>query len=1004
MSATGTNTMIWGAFHAFGQILLSFLLKNDPEGFVDPVRTIEIENLLPSYDFIIVGAGSAGSVVASRLSENSDWNVLLVEAGSQETHFSKTPAIFPALFSTHYNWNYTTVPQKKTCLGSDGICPYPRGRSLGGSSATNGMIFLRGYKLDYERWGQDNPGWSFEDVHPFFLKSQDNRIEGLKDRGTDGPLTVSTPSSYNVKIRDSLIKAGLEMGMKNEECMNYEKDCIELVPMSIRDGRRCSASRAYLEPVAEKRKNLHILTKALVTKITTEGNRATGIEMSVDPGKSINVKATKEVVVSAGAIDSPKVLMLSGIGPKQHLESLGIDVVMDLPVGSYLQDHGYTQIPFSVSHGTTDVKELEDSMGEYVQSQTGPLSSNGFDVTAYSTLGQPGPPVNHFIFSTIADTKEKTMMVMSGIMRPHASGTVRLSSADPYAQQLIDVNFFSDQGDYDMQLAGVKEAVKLTETSALKEFNVTLKPTEMCNDLTDLEKHLKCLIGEQTESGHPVGTAKMGPKDKGGVVDNKLKVYGMENLRVIDASIAPYVISTNTNSMAIMIGSDGICPYPRGRSLGGSSATNGMIFLRGYKLDYERWGQDNPGWSFEDVHPFFLKSQDNRIEGLKDRGTDGPLTVSTPSSYNVKIRDSLIKAGLEMGMKNEECMNYQKDCIELVPMSIRDGRRCSASRAYLEPVAEKRKNLHILTNALVTKITTEGNRATGIEMSVDSGKSVNVKATKEVVVSAGAIDSPKVLMLSGIGPKQHLESFGIDVVMDLPVGSYLQDHGYTQIPFSVSHGTTDLNDLEDSMEEYVQSQTGPLSSNGFDVTAYSTLGQSGPPVNHFIFSTMADSKEKMFTVGSGIMRPRASGTVRLSSADPYAQQLIDVNFFSDQGDYDMQLAGMKEAVKLTETSALKEFNVTLKPTKMCNDLTDLEKHLKCLIGEQTESGHPVGTAKMGPKDKGGVVDNKLKVYGMENLRVIDASIAPYVISTNTNSMAIMIGEKGAHILKLDHAA
>uniref|UniRef100_A0A0K8SW41 Glucose-methanol-choline oxidoreductase N-terminal domain-containing protein n=2 Tax=Lygus hesperus TaxID=30085 RepID=A0A0K8SW41_LYGHE len=548
--------MIWGAFLAFGQILLSFLLKNDPEGFVDTVRTIEVEDLLPSYDFVIVGAGSAGSVVASRLSENSEWNVLLVEAGGQETHYSKTPATFAALYNSPYNWNYTTVRQKKTCSGNDGICPYPRGRSLGGSSATNGMIFLRGYKLDYDRWGQDNPGWSFEDVHPFFLKSQDNRIEGLKDRGTDGPLTVSTPS-YNTKIRDSIIKAGLEIGMKNEECMNYEKDCIELVPMSIRDGRRCSASRAYLEPVAENRKNLHILTNAFVTKITTEGNRATGIDMSVGSGKSVTVKATREVVLSAGAIDSPKVLMLSGIGPKEHLESVGIDVVMDLPVGSYLQDHGYTQIPFHVAHGTTDVTDLENSMEEYVKSQTGPLSSNGLEVTAYSTLGQSGPPLNHFCFSTISDTTRKTLMVGSGVMRPHASGTVRLSSADPTAHQLIDINFFSDQRDYDIQLAGVKEAVKLIQTSALKEFNATFAPTEMCSDFSDLEKHLKCLISENTESGHPVGSAKMGPKDKGGVVDHKLKVYGIENLRVIDASIAPYVISTNTNAMAVMIGERG---------------------------------------------------------------------------------------------------------------------------------------------------------------------------------------------------------------------------------------------------------------------------------------------------------------------------------------------------------------------------------------------------------------------------------------------------------------
>ncbi|BET01793.1 Dehydrogenase [Nesidiocoris tenuis] len=547
-------------------VFLMLLMQKDEDGFKDSISTIKGTDILDAYDFVIVGGGSAGSTLANRLSEINEWKILLLEAGGQETDFTKTPAMYSSLSNTEYDWNYTTTKQDKTCQEFDGMCEFPRGRVLGGSSSTNAMIYTRGYRWDYDRWGKENWGWSFCDVEPYFLRSEGNRIPGLKGRGRDGPLTVDYPP-YMTELRDQLIKAGQAKGLKNADCADYEYDCIFRTQTTIRDGRRCSASTAYLQPVSASRENLHILTGALVSKIIIENKVAKGVEFIHDD-KVHSVQATKEVILSAGSINSPKILMLSGIGLRSHLESFDIPVIADLPVGDNLQDHNRVTLFYNVKNGSVaNIDDLadKDSMDEYIANQTGPYAYTGIEVLAFVKRGsawkliREPPNIQHHL-TTMLGLPDYLAAISTTVLRPFSRGTIRLSSADPKADPLIDVNYYGDKRDWQLTVEGMKFSNELFQTEPLTSYGASLNKaaTPECAGEVDFLKYVDCVIKFYTRTMyHPVGTVKMASRFRGGVVNSNLQVYGIQNLRVIDASIAPTVISMNTNAMAIMIGEKG---------------------------------------------------------------------------------------------------------------------------------------------------------------------------------------------------------------------------------------------------------------------------------------------------------------------------------------------------------------------------------------------------------------------------------------------------------------
>uniref|UniRef100_A0A146LQX2 L-sorbose 1-dehydrogenase n=1 Tax=Lygus hesperus TaxID=30085 RepID=A0A146LQX2_LYGHE len=565
-------------FREVALAFLTLLLQQSPNGFHDTVLTRNAQNLLETYDFIVVGGGSAGSTLANRLSEVPEWKVLLLEAGGQENDFTKTPVMYPMLQSSMYDWNYTTTVQKDTCQATNGQCAFPRGKLLGGSSSINAMIYTRGYRSDYDKWGLDNCGWSFKDVEPYFLKSEGNKIPGLVGHGRSGPLTVSY-APYRTRLGDQLVRAGLLKGLRYTDCSDYEGNCILHTMSTIRDGVRCSASTAYLKPVSTKRPNLHIITDAEVSRVIIENGRAKGVEYMYE-GKTSQISATREVVVAAGAVGSPKILMLSGVGPKNHLESLGIKVLSDLPVGDNLQDHTRVTMFYEVSKDTaTNVGTFADryAQEQYLGTQTGPYSYSGIEALAWVRVGERNrrsslsqklfgtfqnvePPNVQYHIASVVGVQQYIAAISTTGTRPKSIGTIRLNSSNPRGDPLIDVNYYGDKRDWQVTLEGLKFSHELFQTKPLKTVGAKLVKSlhPRCSKVSDFTDYLNCIIKYYTLTMyHPVGTVKMGSKSQGGVVNRKLKVHGVNGLRVIDASIAPTLISMNTNAMAIMIGEKG---------------------------------------------------------------------------------------------------------------------------------------------------------------------------------------------------------------------------------------------------------------------------------------------------------------------------------------------------------------------------------------------------------------------------------------------------------------
>ncbi len=514
---------------------------------------------MDEFDIIVIGGGSAGSAAAGRLSEDGKYSVALIEAGGRNDNFLiKTPGFMPFIRNSS-NWQYDTIPQK----GLNGRTGYqPRGRGLGGSSAINAMVYIRGNKWDYDNWAALGcTGWAYDDVLPVFKRCEDNERGGNDFHGKGGPLSVSDQHFSNPGS-SAFVEAAAQLQLpRNDDFNGASQDGFGLYQVTQKDGERWTASRAYVEPAGQR---IHVITDALTQKIIVEDGRATGVKIR-QGRKSRTIKARGAVILSAGAFGSPQILMLSGIGPAAHLRELGIDVIDDKPaVGNDLQDH----IDYVSSFETASKDFIGDSLSGTVRMAKAIIEHRfkrtGIMTTCYAEAGGfwksspdiPAPDVQyHFVPAMLEDhgrTKVKGhgFSVHACVLRPESRGTVRLASNDIAAAPAIDPAFLSDARDIAVLRAAVRQTHRICEAPALSHYEPKDRYPFDINDDDALDANLRARADTVY---HPVGTCRMGA-DAGAVVDPRLKYRGIEGLYVADASIMPRLVSGNTNAPSIMIG------------------------------------------------------------------------------------------------------------------------------------------------------------------------------------------------------------------------------------------------------------------------------------------------------------------------------------------------------------------------------------------------------------------------------------------------------------------
>ena len=514
------------------------------------------------FDYIVVGAGSAGCVLANRLTADATVRVLLLEAGPRDRslYIDMPGGVIRLLNTPRFNWCYRTEPEPH--LDNRTIF-WPRGKVLGGSSSINGLAWVRGHALDFDGWAaQGNAGWSYAELVPYFKRLETWRGGPSDYRGTDGPMVI-TPGAMDNPLYRAFIEAGVEAGYPRTSDQNgFQQEGFGPMDLSICRGRRWSTARAYLDP-ARKRPNLTIRTGALATKILVEGSRAAGVEFAV-AGRSQAARASREVLVCGGAVNTPQLLLLSGIGPADELAAHGIAAVLDLPgVGRNLHDH----IEFYVQHECTQPVSLHRLMNplatlrigiEWLLFKTGAAATNHSEAGAFvrSSPAMPYPDLQyHFVpmafrQEDLAPLPCESFQVHVSPMRPLSRGHIRLRSADPAAPPIIEANYLAE--DEDRRVA--REAVRRTrEIFAQAAFDAyrgrEISPGPGVQSDAEIDAFVR---GAADTEYHPCGSAKMGT-DAAAVVDSSLRVHGIEGLRVIDASVMPAIVSANLNAAVIMI-------------------------------------------------------------------------------------------------------------------------------------------------------------------------------------------------------------------------------------------------------------------------------------------------------------------------------------------------------------------------------------------------------------------------------------------------------------------
>lgn len=552
--------------------------------------------LLNEYDFIVVGAGTAGCALAARLSEISSWQILLLEAGGPETLIMDVPVMAHILqVDSNVNWGYRTQPSEKYCLGlKNNRCNFPRGKVMGGSSVLNYMIYTRGNRRDYDAWSEmGNEGWSYQDVLPYFKKYEGSKVPDADAEyvGRNGPVTISYPK-HRSTIAEAFLKASQEDGTPMCDYNGKKQNCVSYIQSTTKRGYRWSSNRAYLYPIKAKRSNLHIKKHAMVTKILIDPSNKTAYGVVFESnGQTFEVRARMEVISSAGAINTPQLLMLSGVGPAKHLREVGIKPLADLAVGFNLQDHIAPGLTFLTNETTLKLEQFF-SANEIIKLETADSMLSvpgGVEAVSFHDLDHPTNPegwpdmemfiisggldtnpatvtalgikdeIYHKIYDDLVAKGSNTFMIFPMILQPRSRGRIILRSKDPQKYPLIYPNYFHDPYDLNITVRGLQKAIGLTQHPAMRKIDARVldTPIPQCEKFGDVTSrpYLECYARHFTFTiYHYCGTAKMGPKtDRTAVVDPRLRVYGIKNLRVVDGSIMPKIIAGHPNGPIFMI-------------------------------------------------------------------------------------------------------------------------------------------------------------------------------------------------------------------------------------------------------------------------------------------------------------------------------------------------------------------------------------------------------------------------------------------------------------------
>ncbi|XP_058120255.1 glucose dehydrogenase [FAD, quinone]-like [Anopheles ziemanni] len=566
---------------------LSLLMRTGPNASV-PIP--EVERIREEYDFVVIGAGSGGSVMANRLSEMPDWSVLLLEVGKEENLVSNVPLTAGLTTATGYSWGYRSDPTRNACKGLDqGVCYWPKGRGLGGTSLINFLLYGRGHRRDYDDWEQaGNYGWGYRDVRRYF-----ERAENAKGSNPSGPLHIEE-SSFETPMLSRYLDAGKRLGYRRIDPNDPVQLGFYKAQATMVNGERCSAARAYLKPVAG-RPNLDISTRSWATRILIDPVTKTAFGVEFSKNKRVHtVRVRKEVILAAGAIASPQLLMLSGVGPREHLQELGIPVVKDLRVGYNLQDHPtLSGLVFTINQPVS-IRERDmrrpGPLLSYLFARQGPFTVPGgaegiaFVKTNNSLAPDDYPDVELVLGTGAVNNDESGSLrhtfgmtrrfydetfgaarghhafgIAPVLMRPKSRGRVWLKSRNPYRWPHMTGNYYDDPYDLATMVEGIKMAVRIGESKSFASYGARLLDTPFlgCEDVPfRSDEYWRCCLRQVGASiQHQSGTCKMGPaSDRDAVVDPELRVHGVSGLRVVDASIFPTIPAAHTNGVVIMVG------------------------------------------------------------------------------------------------------------------------------------------------------------------------------------------------------------------------------------------------------------------------------------------------------------------------------------------------------------------------------------------------------------------------------------------------------------------